>query len=73
VGTTNQVQAGASPNGSYNTNNLVNVGSPIIIPGSSGPIITNPPAIGSVIITNLTDSFGATNKARYYRVQQVGL
>ncbi len=73
VGSTNQVQAAMSANGSYNTNNFVNIGSPIIIPGSSGPIVGNPPAIGSVITTNYLDSLGATNKARYYRVQQQGL
>jgi hypothetical protein len=72
VGSTNQVQAATSATGSYNTNNFVNIGSPIVIPGSSGPIVGNPPAIGSVITTNYLDSLGATNKARYYRVQQQG-
>ena len=72
VGTTNLVQVTTNASGSYNTNSFVYLGSPIIIPGSSGQIVTNPPAIGSVITTNLTDSFGATNKARYYRVQQLG-
>jgi hypothetical protein len=72
VGSTNQVQATTNADGSYNTNYFVNIGSPIIIPGSSGPIVTNPPAIGSVITTNYLDSLGATNKARYYRVQQQG-
>lgn len=72
VGSTNQVQAGASANGSYNTNNFVNIGSPIVIPGSTGPIVGNPPAVGSVVTTNYLDSLGATNKARYYRVLQQG-
>jgi hypothetical protein len=72
VGSTNQVQAATSASGSYDTNNFVNIGLPIIIPGSTGPIVTNPPAIGSVITTNYLDFGGATNKARYYRVQQQG-
>jgi len=70
VGSTNQVQAATG--GSYNINNFVNIGSPIIIPGSTGPIVTNPPAIGGVMTTNYLDFGGATNKARYYRVQQQG-
>lgn len=69
VGTTNTVQATTGSNGSY-SNNFVDIGAPIIIPGSSGPVVTNPPAIGSSIRTNYVDSLGATNKARYYRIRQ---
>jgi hypothetical protein len=70
VGTTNLVQATSGSNGSYNTNGFATIGT-IIIPGTTGPIVTNPPAIGSAITTNYLDSLGATNKARYYRVEQL--
>jgi hypothetical protein len=72
VGSTNQVQATTNATTSYNTNYFVNLGSPIIIPGSTGAVVTNPPAIGGVVTTNYVDFGGATNKARYYRVQQQG-
>jgi len=71
VGTTNIVQAATSANGSYTTNNFVDISAPMIVPGSSGPIVTNPPAIGSAITTNYLDTLGATNKARYYRIRQI--
>jgi hypothetical protein len=71
AGTTNQLQAATSVTGNYSTGSFVNVGSPIIIPGTDGPIVGNPPAIGSATTTNYLDSLGATNKARYYRVQQI--
>jgi hypothetical protein len=72
VGSTNQFQATTNATTSFNTNNYVNIGSPIIIPGSTGPVVTNPPAIGGVITTNYLDFGGAINKARYYRVQRQG-
>jgi Bacterial TSP3 repeat len=60
-GTTNQVQVSpGSVGGSYSTNGFVNLGAQIILPGSGA------------VITNFTDTNGATNKpARYYRIRFV--
>jgi thrombospondin type 3 repeat protein len=60
-GTTNQVQVSpGTVNGSYTTNGFVNLGAQMLITGSG------------TVITNFTDTNGATNKpARYYRIRLV--
>ncbi len=59
-GLTNQVQVTSGAGGSYATNSFTNLGAQMLIAGSG------------VIITNYTDSGGATNKpVRYYRVRLV--
>ncbi len=60
-GTTNQVQVSpGSVGGSYSTNAFTNLGAQMLITGSGA------------VITNFTDTNGATNKpARYYRIRLV--
>ena len=60
-GSTNALQATFGSNGSYATNVFADISGQITNPGIATTAVTN----------YFTDSFGATNQARYYRVRQV--
>jgi hypothetical protein len=60
-GTTNAVQTTGGSNGNYSTNGYADI---------SG-LITNPGIAGVGVTNYYTESLGATNQVRYYRIRQV--